>query len=136
MSDSERLEPDDVPAKQQRAIDALLRNPTTRAAARAAGVSEPTIFRWMNEPAFAKAYREARGRILESTLSALQSASSDAVKTLKRVMANNLARPGERVSAARTVLEFALKASEKLEVEERLRVLEARLDQSLKGNVR
>ena len=114
--------------KQQRAIEALLKNPTTRAAAQAAGVSETTIFRWLADPAFSKAHREARGRILESTLLALQSASSDAVQTLRAVMNDHDALPAARVSAARSVLEFALKARTELEIEERLAALEQRLE--------
>jgi hypothetical protein len=113
-------------AKQLRAIESLLSEPTTRAAAKAAGVSEVTLWRWLNEPAFAEAYREARSHLLETTLTALQSASGDAVKTLRNVLNDEQARPGEKVSAARAILEYALKSREILEVEERLRALEQR----------
>lgn len=120
MSDNETLS-----AKQLRAMDALLREPTTRAAATAAKVSEATIWRWLAESGFAEAYSAARGRLLEGTLTALQAASTDAVSTLREVMADTTAQPSARVSAARTVLELALRAREELETEERLRVLEA-----------
>ncbi|MBI3423018.1 MAG: hypothetical protein HY011_08765 [Acidobacteria bacterium] len=65
--------------------------------------------------------------MLESTLTALQAASGEAVSTLRDVMADPNANHGATVSAARTVLEFSLKAREVLEVEERLRKLESRL---------
>ena len=121
-------------AKQQRALDALLREPTVLAAADAAGVSKTTIFRWLSDPTFAAAYKQARGHLLTSTLTALQSASSTAVATLSEVMKDTTAQPSARVSAAKAVLEMSLKAREVLEVEERLAALEAAM-QPMGGKV-
>src|SRR5262245_8742563 len=128
MGDNGRLS-----AKQQRAIEALLTEPTTRAAAQAAGVGETTIFRWLAEPAFSTAYRAARSRLLESTLTELQAASTEAVETLREVMNSPLAMPAARVSAARAVLEFSLRAREEIEIEERLRALESAVAPSTAG---
>lgn len=114
--------------KQQRAIEALLSEPTTKAAAEKAKVSEATLHRWLNEDSFFDAYRDARGQLLETTLTTLQSASTDAVICLRSVVNDVNAPTTARVSAARNVLDFALRAHEVLEVEERLRILEVRLD--------
>lgn len=122
------MERSKLTAKQQRAIEALLSEPTVQAAAKAAGVSKATIFRWLGDSVFSEAYRDLRGRLLESTLAALQQASGDAVKTLREVMEGAILHPSARVSAARTLLEMSLKAREVLEVEERLKALEARLN--------
>jgi AcrR family transcriptional regulator len=115
-------------SKQQRALEALLREPTIQAAADAAGVSKATIFRWLAEDVFSAVYRDLRGQLLESTLTALQQASGDAVATLRTVMTDETAKGSERVSAARCVLEMSLKAREILETEERLADLETRLN--------
>ena len=126
----------ELTARQQRALAALLREPTLRDAAKASGVGERTLFAWLQLPAFAQAYREARGQLLESTLTALQKASGRAVAALVEVLDEPGAKPGERVSAARAVLEFSLRAREVLEVEERLKALEARfanVQQSRRG---
>jgi len=122
------LETPKLTAKQQKALEALLSEPTVLAAAEAAGVSRTTIFRWLGDSVFADAYRALRGQMLESTLTALQSASGDAVATLKTVMNDQEAKGSERVSAARCVLEMTLRAREILEVEERLKVLEEKLN--------
>ncbi|MDX2032636.1 MAG: hypothetical protein SF339_18315 [Blastocatellia bacterium] len=98
--------------------------PTTRAAAKAAGVSEATIWRWLSEPGFAAAHQEARGRLLEGVLTRLQAVAGDAVSTLADVMADPNAGASARVSAARAVLEMALRAKAELEIENRLRTLE------------
>jgi hypothetical protein len=122
------LEKAKLTTKQQRAMEALLATPTVLAASEAAGVSKTTIFRWLADPDFSAAYREARGQLLEATLAALQAAGAAAVETLKTVMKDETAQPSARVSAARTVLEMTLRAREVLEVEERLRLLEERLN--------
>jgi hypothetical protein len=111
-------------AKQQKAIEALLQHPTTAKAAKAAGVSQATIFRWLNEPAFAEAYREARQRTFEGAMTALQVASTEAVGALRRILNAEDAPIYVQLQAAKTILELALKAKETLETEDRLRALE------------
>jgi hypothetical protein len=119
MSENKRLSP-----KQETAINALLTEPTTRAAAAAAKVSEATIWRWLADPDFAAAYREARGQLLESTLTAMQAAGGDAVKCLRDVMKDEQAQPSARVAAAKAILDLGLKAREVLDNEERLQAVE------------
>lgn len=114
--------------KQMRAIEALLKEPTTAAAAKDAKISETTLWRWLQEPLFSAAYRTARGRLLEGTLTALQAASVRAVETLRNVLDDATAKPGEKISAARSILEYALKGREVLETEERLAYLEKMLE--------
>lgn len=114
-------------AKQDRAILALLSEPTAKKAAEVAKIAEVTIHRWLNDPAFSTTLKEARSRALESTLSSLQGASGKAVETLHEVMKDKTAQPAARVSAAKTILEMTIRARDILETEERLRVLEARL---------
>ena len=46
--------------KQEKAISALLGQPSIEAAAAAIGVNAATIYRWLHEPDFAGAYRLAR----------------------------------------------------------------------------
>jgi len=108
------------------AIGALLTNPTHEAAAKAAGVSESTLARWMRDPTFAAAVREARRRALEQALGALSAATAEAVETL-RVL---LGAEGEavRVRAAVAILDHALRGAETQDLEERIAALEAALE--------
>jgi hypothetical protein len=110
--------------RQIKAIEVLLREPGVEAAARAAGVHRMTLFRWLNNPTFSQVYRDARARLLEQTLTVLQSFSVDAVTVLVTVMNNTDAADQTRVTAAGKILEFAIKAREHLEFEDRLRQLE------------
>ncbi|MGH9834952.1 MAG: hypothetical protein ACRD9Y_18180 [Blastocatellia bacterium] len=118
--------------KQVGAIEALLSEPTTTIAAKSAGVGEATLFRWLNDPDFSAAYRDARGRLLERALTILQASSTDAAECLRDIVRNKKAPVYARLSAAKTILEIGLKAREALEVEERLRALEERLNAVLR----
>ena len=121
-------------ARQLKAIEALLMCPTTKAAAKSAGCAEVTIHRWLIEPAFAEAYRQARGRLVEGTLTALQGAGAEAVEVLRAVMTDESAGASVRVSAAKTVLEMGMKVRDAVEMEARLKALEERAKSAgLKG---
>lgn len=114
----------DLNEKHVRAIEALLQEPTILAAAKKSGVGQATLFRWLNDPQFAGAYKEARGRMLEGTLTSLQSASADAVKCLREVINDTTAQVTARVSASKTILDLSIKAREIFELEDRITYLE------------
>jgi len=116
--------PPALDTKQQRAIQALLREATIDAAAKKAGVSRQSMWRWLQQPAFSEAYREARSRLLERTVTVLQSVSFEAVTVLVSVMNDPESTASTRVMAARSLLEFAIRSREHLELEDRIRALE------------
>jgi hypothetical protein len=113
---------------QQRAITAPMTSPTIEKAARAAGVSKATMFRWLAEDDFSKALREASSSLLEGAVATLQAGSSEAVEALRGVLADKLATDAAKVSAARTILDMALRCREMFEVEQRLAELEQRIE--------
>lgn len=115
---------DALTAKQHKAIAALLTEATMGAAAKKAGVGERTLYTWLSEPAFDSAYRTARRKAVQQAIGRLQQVSTAAVSVLVRVMANDQTAAGTRVLAAKTVLEFAIKAVELEDFEERLAALE------------
>lgn len=114
-------------ARQIGAIEALCREPDLGRAAKVAGVSKATLWRWLQEEKFSKAYRAARGRLLDEALAGLESSAGDAIKTLREVMADPEATAAARVSAARTSLELLLRLRDSLQLEERLSQVEERL---------
>lgn len=119
--------------KREEAIAALLACSTIEAAAKAVGISEPTLLRWLKEEEFSAAYRAARRQSVNVAVTRLQQASSSAVETLVSIM-QDAEKPGSvRLSAARSVLEFAIKAGEMQELEERMQELEATLERMAKA---
>jgi transposase-like protein len=114
-------------AKQQAAIVALLGQPTLKEAAQAAGINETTLWRWLQQPEFQTAYREARREAVRHAIVRLQQHASKAVDTLHDVMVDGGAAPQVRVSAARSILEYSMKAVEIEDLAARLEALEAKL---------
>jgi uncharacterized protein YggE len=120
--------------KQDEAIVALLMVPTIAEASTRVGVGERTLFRWLQrDPAFQAAYREARRQAVQQAIARIQQATSTAVTTLEGVMTNPESPSSSRVSAARVVLEMALKAIELEDLEGRLVALELALQQRRDG---
>ena len=122
MKDFVELEP-----AQERAIVALLSEPTLRAAASSAGISESTQWRWLRDPAFRVAYRRARQEVLERATARLAALVGVAVEALSEIVADRAVSPHVRVSAASRIVEFALKAAEIEDVQARLEKLESAL---------
>ena len=117
---------DTLTPKQQKAIAALLAEPTVERAAARVGIGHRTLHRWQHEdPIFADAYRDARRAAVTQAIARLQQVSSAAVCTLASVMADDTERGATRVTAARVVLELALRAVELEDLEQRITMLEA-----------
>ncbi len=110
--------------KQEQAIAALLSCPTIGEAARATGISESTLLRWLQQDEFQDHYREARREAIGQAIANLQKASSEAVKTLQDVMKDMTAPAPARVSAAKIVLDTAIKAVEIEDLAARVEELE------------
>ena len=75
-----------LPAKQSRAMLAMLEHPTLKDAAAAVGVGETTLWRWSQEPEFKAAYMNARRESVKQSIAHLQSATGEAVTCLRDVM--------------------------------------------------
>jgi hypothetical protein len=99
------------PRSQERAIAALLSEPTRAAAATQAGVSEATLGRWLKDPAFGVAYRQARRELVRAAVERLQAAAAEAVDTLRSI-ARGGAKDGDRVRAAVALLDLAFRGIE------------------------
>ena len=113
--------------KQEKAITALLANSTIEAAAEVLGVNAATVHRWLGEPAFADAYRDARRAAVGQAVTRLQQVSGGAVAVLVQVMADKSTPAGTRVNAAKTVLEFSFRAVELEDLAERIAALETQM---------
>jgi hypothetical protein len=110
--------------KKEDAIAALLSQRNLEEAARTAGIGARTLLRWLKEPEFDKAYREARRAAFRQSIARLQQASGAAVSTLLKIMVDTTAPHSTRVRAADSVLDHAAKAIEIEDVEVRVTALE------------
>jgi len=110
--------------KWEEAIAALLTQRNTEDAARAVGISVSTLLRWMKEPEFKAAYREARRIAFGQSVARLQQAASAAVSILLKVMVDPATPPATKVKAVDSVLDHAARAIEIEDLDARLTDLE------------
>lgn len=117
--------------KQRAAVDALLAHGDQRQAARAAGVNDRTLRRWMHDPLFAAALQEAQDTALDSVTADLVRAAGGAVALLAATVDSDAAPLGLRLQAARTLLDAALRWRELRGIEHRLAMLEDAIEGSV-----
>ena len=110
--------------KQEEAIAALLTQRNIDEASKAVGIAPNTLLKWMKQPEFDTAYREARRATFRQSVARLQQASGAAVSTLLKIMVDATAPHSTRVRAADSVLDHAAKAIEIEDLEARILRLE------------
>src|SRR5215831_3124398 len=98
--------------KQELAIAALLTCSAITDAAKQCSIGEVTLHRWLKDATFQAAYREARRAVVQQAIVQIQQATGEAVATLRCVMRDAEAPASARVSAAKAILETAIKAVE------------------------
>lgn len=71
---------------QRKAIDALLSEPTIRAAAQMVGVNERTVHRYLSDPSFKAELRRRQDELLTAAAAALVGLSGQAIETLRGLL--------------------------------------------------
>lgn len=115
--------------KQEQAILALVTNQGVDNAARAVGIAPRTLYRWMNEPLFDKAYRKARREAFGQGTARLQQASGAAVSSILKIMLDQHTPASTKLRAADLVLTHGAKGIEIEDVAARVAALEQSLDE-------
>lgn len=115
-------------ARQEKAIVALLAEPTIARAATAAGVGERTLHKWIRQPDFGAAYRRARREAFAQAIAGAHRLAAAAVQTLARIMLDTAAPYPSRVAAASALLRFSREAIELDDIAGRVEALEAGLE--------
>jgi hypothetical protein len=111
--------------KAQDAVLALLTHPTIPEAAKASGVSQATLWRWLQRDDFQKEYRAAQNRVFDGAIGSLQASTTQAVECLRRNL--NCESPAVQVQAARAILDYTIKARNLVDFETRIAELEQAL---------
>jgi len=120
-----------ITTKQQKAITALLTERTTGAAAKTAGISERTLYTWLNEPAFRGALRSAEKAILDDVTRRLSAGQTLALDTLEKLV-KSARHESTKLRASVAWLEMSLKFRDMQDIEERLTALEAAINANKK----
>jgi leucyl aminopeptidase (aminopeptidase T) len=112
--------------QQENAIVGLINETSVAAAARASGVGQRTLHKWINDDdRFMAAYRAARRHAFDQAIALTQRYASLAVTTLAKVMADASAPHTAKVSAATAMLRFGRESIEMDDLCARVEALEA-----------
>jgi hypothetical protein len=114
--------------KQERAILALMEQPTLKQAAAAAGVNPATLWRWLQTDDFRRAYLEVRRKAVQQSMARLQSLTSDVASVLGSIMKDTSAPHYTRVAACNSVMRNAVKGVELEDHDVRLNEIKRDLD--------
>ena len=98
--------------KQEEAIVALLTQRNIDEAAKAVGIAPNTLLKWMKQPEFDAAYREARRAAFRQSVARLQQGASAAATTMLKTMIDANTPASTRLRAAECVMNHATKAIE------------------------
>ncbi len=117
-------EPDILTSDRQKAILALLSEPTIVKAADSVGIDHSTLYRWLKEPEFSKSYREARRESFKHAISMSQKYAPVAVQALVKIVADPKSADSVKVSASGLLLKFSRESIELDDLASRVEALE------------
>lgn len=116
--------------KQNRALIALLTQPTREEAAKAAGITSKTLRTYLSDPSFQAAYKEALSEMMEDAVAQGKQCLNPAFSTLREIAEDNEQQAQARVSAARSLIEYTMRLNEQTDILEKLRELEKWRDEA------
>jgi hypothetical protein len=94
-----------------KAIAALLAEPTKKAAAKKAGISESTIRRYCNEPEFRLELARQTDHIVMDACTSAALAAAHALMVLSDISSNGREPTAQRIAASKIILDYTLKSA-------------------------
>lgn len=110
--------------RKEKALQALLVCRTRAEAAKAAGIGESTLREYMKDAEFMERYKQAFGGMVADATRQAQQTLSPALSTLREIMEDREEQASARITAARSILEYAMKLCEHTDILDQLRELE------------
>lgn len=93
-------------------MQALLTQPTKKAAAEAAGIAPRTLRDYLADPEFQKEYKKAFGQLVTDATRQAQQSLSPAISALRDIAEDENENSSARIAAARGLLEYGLRLTE------------------------
>ena len=110
--------------RQRRAILYLLSSRSVREASRKSGVPERTLYRWLQQPDFLQALRNAENQLLKDASRRLVFLSGQAIEVVTEILNSPDSSDNTRLRSAKIVFDNCLKIRKLIEIEEKVNSLE------------
>lgn len=117
---------DNLTPRKRKAIETLLTSGDITQAARAAGVSRETLYRWLKAPDFRQGLAAGTHEALQGLSQSLLTLGAAAAKTLREALEDTTAPLAARLRAADIVLARLLQLRDLVDLDKRLTELEKR----------
>ncbi len=117
-----------IKVSRESAITALVTYPKIKDAAAACGISEKTLHAWLNDKDFAEKLKMTQDIITRRAIDRVLLSVNQALDVLQDIMTDKENNASPRVTAAKAILDHALKVYELQTVQQRLDALERRLN--------
>ena len=98
--------------KKEKALAALLTQPTKEKAAEAAGIDSRTLRRYLSDPEFQGEYKKAVSRLIEDAALQAKQSLNPALSCLREIVEDEKQGAAARIQAARSLLEYGLRLTE------------------------
>lgn len=109
---------------KEKILAALLYCNTRKEAAAYSGVSERTLYSYLQDPEFVKEYEGAKKELIRSASEQIQRSLEPSITALRAIAEDKAAGKTARVQAARSLLEYGIKLAEFTDLEDRIAALE------------
>ena len=110
--------------KQNKALQALLTQPTKAAAAEAAGIAPRTLRDYLRNQDFQTEYKKAFGELVADATRQAQQSLSPAITALRDIVEDPNEPSSARIAAARCLLEYGLRMTEITDILSELEAVE------------
>ncbi len=107
---------------KERVLIALIETTSIREAAKTCGISEATIYNYLQDKDFLAEYRNARRQTVETAIAQMQGAASEAVGRLRELQ--YCENPAVAARCAQIIFENSIRAVETTDILQRLEVIE------------
>ncbi len=115
---------------KEKVLSALLSSMTRKEAAEKSGISERTIYAYLQDPEFKERYEVEKRALLNRTGIMFQKSMQPAIQVLHDIANDKEAGNASRIQAARSILEYGIKAAELIEVYKRMDEIENKLEKT------
>ena len=113
---------------REKILAALMVCNTRTEAAAIAGVSERTVYSYLQDPTFQAEYETAKKELIKNASEQIQRSLEPSITALRSIVEDAHAAKTARVQAARSLLEYGIKLAEYTTLEDRVAALERERD--------
>lgn len=119
----------ELTTRQNKALEALMRNMTLADVATHAGVTVQTVSKWLKQEEFVDRLHYMQSAVIEQAVSLMASEAREVFRTFAEIHRNSENRPSDRVAAGRALTSDLLKIREQVLIVEELKAIRERLDE-------